>query len=854
MANPNGRDVPLQPSYPSPEYAIPPRHYQMNQLHKMAQLGARGYMAQPLPMSTQAYAQQVYQAIPSNMLANAYMANNQYQSVHPSYVQKPRIQPAVQTATQSYPLSYPHHPQVPQRHQINRTLQTYQKDQRAAAELLSFHQQAGNLTQSSSTNYGTPIQTYALNNSQTTSSIQRMNSVSNSVMNEKSSRETKPTHQFDNKSEHSGQFYKDYRSLQYPPFSSRTGDIGNDSDSDYEPGINSRSSRRKQRDKQRDLRRVDDRATRKSSRIAGGPATKKYKLDGTISKRTISPEDAMGILDKLWEAEDDFYWFHEPVDEKEAENYYEIIKEPMDLSTLKNMVKHEKIPTFKALFSKLQQITSNCRRYNGEESMISQIADRLEKMSRDLLVQLAEEQDRESELSLKFISVLRNLKRSPETKPFRKAVDLEEFPDYATIVKRPVDLHTIEENCKIGKYEKLEDFARDVRLLRENCILYHGRDKGISALANSTWRRFMELMRDAFSNISRETLLKSEESKQSKSNAAKKFVAPLPPPPAADGEEKTSRKRKSMAQSDDSHSKRNIQTHTLEDLESNWKWAVVTMWCETFGKFVFPEKNFHFNPKALQVSLMREADSSNTFELDYAENLAMIMLQIYKDGSKMKIDEFSWENELVRQLDRHRIECGIKDEEPVPVSRRDFRDLYMLEKLDIIRWIGDWCLSEISRFQNLVVYDNNKPPFENEPLGSDGQFTYYHFVPEENMEVSIYREYAPKENIKSVKKSKQEEEMDFEDEYEWKLIVTNLDEARLLRENFDALKPKTKTGRHRIGQIKGALESEVIEVLERRQKQIEVQKRQSKKLGVDTKNIMERPRKRSKTRKYGEES
>ena len=88
------------------------------------------------------------------------------------------------------------------------------------------------------------------------------------------------------------------------------------------------------------------------------------------------------------------------------------------------------------------------------------------------------------------VSILKRLKRMPETREFRKPVDPVRWniPDYYQVVRQPMDLSTIERklnlsnpsaywvtiNSQFDRYLSAEDFEYDIRLIFTNCAMYNG--------------------------------------------------------------------------------------------------------------------------------------------------------------------------------------------------------------------------------------------------------------------------------------------------------------------------------------------------------------------------------------------
>ena len=59
---------------------------------------------------------------------------------------------------------------------------------------------------------------------------------------------------------------------------------------------------------------------------------------------------------------------------------------------------------------------------------------------------------------------------------FQEPVDCSEVPDYANVIKHPIDLGTMKEKLQAGKYETLDDLEADFALMVRNCLLYNDKD------------------------------------------------------------------------------------------------------------------------------------------------------------------------------------------------------------------------------------------------------------------------------------------------------------------------------------------------------------------------------------------
>jgi len=89
---------------------------------------------------------------------------------------------------------------------------------------------------------------------------------------------------------------------------------------------------------------------------------------------------------------------------------------------------------------------------------------------------------------------------------FMAPVDPREVPDYFTVVKKPMDLGTIQKRLEEGFYESSRDFAEDVRLVWSNCSLYNKKGEYIAKIGQRGSMCFENLW--AMSGLAEEHRLK----------------------------------------------------------------------------------------------------------------------------------------------------------------------------------------------------------------------------------------------------------------------------------------------------------------------------------------------------------
>lgn len=84
-------------------------------------------------------------------------------------------------------------------------------------------------------------------------------------------------------------------------------------------------------------------------------------------------------------------------------------------------------------------------------------------------------------------AILRQIKKKTEAAPFLQPVDPVALgiPHYTQIITHPMDLGTVDRKLAQNQYEKVDDFAADVRLIWDNCVTFNGPDNPITAMAKN---------------------------------------------------------------------------------------------------------------------------------------------------------------------------------------------------------------------------------------------------------------------------------------------------------------------------------------------------------------------------------
>ncbi|XP_066926449.1 transcription initiation factor TFIID subunit 1-like isoform X2 [Clytia hemisphaerica] len=201
------------------------------------------------------------------------------------------------------------------------------------------------------------------------------------------------------------------------------------------------------------------------------------------------------IVTKLKEAPDSWA-FHAPVSAKLVPDYYNIVKNPMDLQTIKENINKGIYHTRDDFLEHVSLIMNNCLLYNGQHHPLTKVAENLVNLAREELKakekDLCEiereinpllDEDPQVGLTFIFCEVLSSLKAIPESWPFHQPVPVKIVPDYYTVIKSPMDLETLKQRCQQHLYPNRERFMSDVTLLYTNSLSYNGAEHAFTKTA-----------------------------------------------------------------------------------------------------------------------------------------------------------------------------------------------------------------------------------------------------------------------------------------------------------------------------------------------------------------------------------
>ncbi|KAI8335273.1 hypothetical protein EDC96DRAFT_469660 [Choanephora cucurbitarum] len=214
-----------------------------------------------------------------------------------------------------------------------------------------------------------------------------------------------------------------------------------------------------------------------------GATTPSYSVDPSMNE--TNRRKAERVLKKLC-AHQASQPFLDPVDAVglNIPQYYEVIKRPMHLNAIRKNFQESKYKDIWQMENDVRQIFWNCYSFNDHESWVAKQCQALEAFFNQIWsAEFAHPNALKGEDKRIAQKVVNKLTLHDAAALFNEPVDLESLPDYATIVKHPMDLRTIWEHLESGKYTSLKSLDQDIRLVFKNCFAYNapgtfGSDQG----------------------------------------------------------------------------------------------------------------------------------------------------------------------------------------------------------------------------------------------------------------------------------------------------------------------------------------------------------------------------------------
>ncbi|XP_064405397.1 uncharacterized protein LOC135350513 isoform X3 [Halichondria panicea] len=222
----------------------------------------------------------------------------------------------------------------------------------------------------------------------------------------------------------------------------------------------------------------------------------------SVQRRKTSPEvPFVDHLEKILQtliAIPESYHFRKPVQPKIVPDYYNVIKFPMDLQTMRDHCRHHVYKSRDAFKEHINLIVTNCVTYNGSTSDVTKHAHKMAAACEQELKTLEKELEQlEAEINpvlddnavvalcyllSKSVDVMKSV---DQTWPFHHPVSAKKIPDYHKIIKSPMDLQTMKKNCSGRVYTAVDQFVMDLNQVVENSITYNGPSSAFTQTAKT---------------------------------------------------------------------------------------------------------------------------------------------------------------------------------------------------------------------------------------------------------------------------------------------------------------------------------------------------------------------------------
>lgn len=208
--------------------------------------------------------------------------------------------------------------------------------------------------------------------------------------------------------------------------------------------------------------------------------------------------------------------FNVPVDYVQLgiPDYPRIIKTPMDFSTVQKRLSSGHYESVDEWIAEMRLVFNNATTFNPPDHVVHQMAKALNAVFDKKLATLLEKIDTRglvdvhpgggsqpsSDWQRKCKGILKSTMDHLQAFPFNEAVDWKKLkiPDYPQIIKRPMDLGTVEKRLNANHYHGIDDFAREVRLTFTNAKTYNVEFSDIHQMAKVVEAHFEDKLGAAF--------------------------------------------------------------------------------------------------------------------------------------------------------------------------------------------------------------------------------------------------------------------------------------------------------------------------------------------------------------------
>lgn len=188
--------------------------------------------------------------------------------------------------------------------------------------------------------------------------------------------------------------------------------------------------------------------------------------------------------------------FNEPVDPIQLgiPDYFEKIKEPMDLSTIKKKLEANEYPDQVSMTNDIELMLRNCYTYNPKDTPVHNMGLELEKSYINLFklkrknepTKKVEKKRKASSMSdidyekcKEILAEFQKPKYQNIVWPFLEKITDEIVPGYSEVIKHSTDLQTITEKVEGREFDKIEDLHDELKTMVHNCFKFNAEVKRI---------------------------------------------------------------------------------------------------------------------------------------------------------------------------------------------------------------------------------------------------------------------------------------------------------------------------------------------------------------------------------------
>jgi hypothetical protein len=192
-----------------------------------------------------------------------------------------------------------------------------------------------------------------------------------------------------------------------------------------------------------------------------------------------------GILNDIMDLDISKPFLYE-VKESQAQDYHKIIKNPIDLSIIREQIKNNHYTNRSCFYADLKLMHSNSMLYNGPENKITKKAKQILEIVQENFSEFPPKKlfNLENEIDhLVQYTALNNIlfqifneiiMRCEHVNEFYEPVNIHVYKDYLDNVKNPIDLKTIKKKTLSKKYQTTNEFIADFELMHDNSASFNG--------------------------------------------------------------------------------------------------------------------------------------------------------------------------------------------------------------------------------------------------------------------------------------------------------------------------------------------------------------------------------------------